>query len=79
LVVKENGWEVNSCGEQDRRWEELDGDEVLWVTKKLAGDCSEWKMVEEVVFVVIRGDGDWLAMFWQRDSKKLDKRVHELS
>jgi hypothetical protein len=36
-------------------------------------------MVEEVVFMVIRGDGSWLVMFRQRDSKKLDKRVHELS
>jgi hypothetical protein len=36
LVVEENGWKVNSHSEQDRRREELDGDEVPWVTKKLA-------------------------------------------
>jgi hypothetical protein len=31
------------------------------VTKKLAGDFSEWKMVKEVVFMVIRGDGSRLC------------------
>jgi hypothetical protein len=36
LVVEENGRKVNSRGEQDWRREELDGDEVPWVTKKLA-------------------------------------------
>jgi hypothetical protein len=36
-------------------------------------------MAGGIILTVIRGDGDWLAMFWQRDSKKLDKRVNELS
>jgi hypothetical protein len=36
----------------------LDGDEVPWVTKKLAGKgCRGWRMAEGVVSVVIRGDG----------------------
>jgi hypothetical protein len=35
----------------------LDGDEVPWVTKKLARKgCRGWKMAEGVVSVVIRGD-----------------------
>jgi hypothetical protein len=36
LIVEENGWKVNSRGEQAWRREELDGGEVPWVTKKLA-------------------------------------------
>jgi hypothetical protein len=36
LVVENNGRKVNSHDEQDWQREELDGDEVPWVTKKLA-------------------------------------------
>jgi hypothetical protein len=36
LVVENNGRKVNSRDEQHWRREELDGDEVPWVTKKLA-------------------------------------------
>jgi hypothetical protein len=35
-------------------------------------------MAGGVIPAVIRGDGGWLAMFWRRDSKKLEKRVQEL-
>jgi hypothetical protein len=34
----------------------LDGDEVPWVTKKLAGDCSGWRMTGEIFLMVTRGD-----------------------
>jgi hypothetical protein len=37
LVVEKNGWKVKSHGEEVWRREVLDGDEVPWVTKKLAG------------------------------------------
>jgi hypothetical protein len=36
LVVEKNRQKVNSRDEQDWRREELDGDKVPWVTKKLA-------------------------------------------
>jgi hypothetical protein len=47
--------------------------------RNLPGDCSGWRIAGRVFVTVIRGDGGWLAMFRWRDSKKLDKRVHELS
>jgi hypothetical protein len=41
---------VNSRGEQDRRREKLDNDEIPWMTKKFAGKgCRRWKMVEGVI------------------------------
>jgi hypothetical protein len=55
--MKENTRKVNSRGEQDRRREKLDDDEIPWMTKKFAGNsCRGWKMAEGVVFVVTRGD-----------------------
>jgi hypothetical protein len=57
LVVEKNRQKVNSRDEKNWRREELDGDEILWVTKKLAGKgCRGWKMAEGVVSMVIRGD-----------------------
>jgi hypothetical protein len=48
---------VNSRGEQDRRGEELDDDEIPWMTKEFAGKgCRGWKMAEGVVSMVTRGD-----------------------
>jgi hypothetical protein len=35
----------------------LDGDEVPWVTKKLAGNYSGWKLTGEIFLTVTRGDG----------------------
>jgi hypothetical protein len=44
---------VNRIGDKD----ELDDDEIPWVTKKFAEHgCRGWKMAEGVVFVVTRGD-----------------------
>jgi hypothetical protein len=57
LVIKENMRKVNSRGEQDRRREKLDDDEIPWMTKKFVGKgCHGWKMAEGVVFEVTRGD-----------------------
>jgi hypothetical protein len=40
----------------------LDGDEIPWVTKKLAGKgCSEWRMAGEVFLTVTRGGGSRLC------------------
>jgi hypothetical protein len=53
------------------------------VTKKLVGDCSGRRMAGEVFLTVTRGDGSWLLprrrCFGIQGSKRLDKRVHELS
>jgi hypothetical protein len=41
----------------------LDGDEILWVTKKLARKgCSEWRIAGGVFLTVTRGDGSWLLL-----------------
>jgi hypothetical protein len=61
LVVEENRRKVNSRGEQDQRREVFDGGEVPWVTKKLAGDCSGWRMAREILPTVTRGDSGWLC------------------
>jgi hypothetical protein len=61
LVVEENGRKVNSRAEQDRRREVFDGGEVPWVMKKLAGDCSGWRMAGEILPAVTRGDSGWLC------------------
>jgi hypothetical protein len=39
----------------------LDGGEVPWVTKKLAGDCSGWKMAGGIFLTLTCGDGGWLC------------------
>jgi hypothetical protein len=40
----------------------LDGDEVPWVTKKLARKgCSGWRITGEVFLTVIRGDDSRLC------------------
>jgi hypothetical protein len=38
--MEKNEWKVNSRGEQDRQREKLDDDEIPWVMKKFAGNCS---------------------------------------
>jgi hypothetical protein len=56
LVMEENMRKVNSRGEQDRRREKLDDDEISWMTKKFVGKgCRGWKMVEGVIPVVTCG------------------------
>jgi hypothetical protein len=54
----------------------LDGDEVLWVTKKLVRKgCRGWKMAEGVVSVVIaverstRGKNCWMSWTMGRDDR----------
>jgi hypothetical protein len=40
----------------------LDGDEIPWVTKKLAGKgCSGWRMAGTVFLTVTRGGGSRLC------------------
>jgi hypothetical protein len=56
LVMKGNTRKVNSRGEQDRRRERLDDDEIPWMTKKFAGNSGRgWKMAEEVNSMVTCG------------------------
>jgi hypothetical protein len=41
--MEENTRKVNSRGEQDRRREKLDDDEIPWMMKKFVGDgCRGW-------------------------------------
>jgi hypothetical protein len=57
LVVEKDRRKVKSRGEQDRRREKLDDDEIPWVMKKFVGKgCRGWKMAEGVISVVTRGD-----------------------
>jgi hypothetical protein len=54
--MKGNTRNVNSRGEQDRRREKLDDNEIPWMTKGLAEHgCRGWKIAEGIVSVVTRG------------------------
>jgi hypothetical protein len=54
--MKENTRKANSRGEQDWRREELNDDEIPWLTKKFAGNgCRGWKMAERIIPTVICG------------------------
>jgi hypothetical protein len=54
--MKGNTRNVNSRGEQDRRREKLDDDEIPWMTKGFAEHgCRGWKIAKGVVSVVTRG------------------------
>jgi hypothetical protein len=54
--MKGNTRNVNSRGEQDRRREKLDDDEIPWMTKGSAEHgCRGWKIAKGVVSVVTRG------------------------
>jgi hypothetical protein len=59
--MEKNEWKVNSRGEQDRRREKLDDDEIPWVTKKFAGNCSGWRMTGGILLTVTRGDDSRLC------------------
>jgi hypothetical protein len=39
----------------------LNGDEIPWVTKKLVGNCSGWKMAGGIFLTVTRGDNSRLC------------------